>query len=240
MAGPTLHTADSKVDQTTLPATDETDPKDQTVDRPDNVSEGDLIAFFWLVQLRNREEDVTAPSGVTFIGFAGDPDNRGRPSLTAWYKVAGSSEPSTYTFTTEADFSGFGNETATLVAMRVTGFNDSSIVHLFADASSLQNAVNSLTISSETTTVDNLLRITGFSAFEDTATLSIQESVTEVSSGGSPHAHVVAHDEVATSPASSISSELSASATARQAGLYVLIEPGEEVSPVVNVMLAMH
>lgn len=93
-----------------------------TVNKPDNVSEGDLILIF-LGILGSTGAPVSAPSGFTLINQSGSTAS-GKAKVFAWYKVATSSEPGTYSI-------GFGGTTtlASWLSGRVTGHSSTTPIN---------------------------------------------------------------------------------------------------------------
>ncbi|MGH2768389.1 MAG: DUF7594 domain-containing protein [Actinomycetota bacterium] len=70
---------------------------DVALSRPSGVAEGDLLVFFLA---EHRPGSATPPAGTTLIRNDEDPSDL---RLRAWYRIAGLSEPSTYTFSGVSD-----------------------------------------------------------------------------------------------------------------------------------------
>lgn len=121
MANPVWHQADQK---SVLGAT-----TSETVARPDNVAEGDLVVVVWMLrQQAPALEDFTVPSGFVLWHSLITGDSQS-PNLLVWAKVATASEPVDYTFS----YTGTATENA-LLAGRVTGFD--ATVNLQVEVSS--------------------------------------------------------------------------------------------------------
>ena len=85
-AGVTYHEADTKTNET--PTTSAI----FTIEKPENVSEGDLI----VLMVGSRQYAFTPPAGFTLIARYADNSSTSRAAVQALYKIATNSEPSTY------------------------------------------------------------------------------------------------------------------------------------------------
>lgn len=72
-----------------------------TIPKPSGTVEGDLLiaSIYW----NDRNQDPTPPSGWTLLNFV--PSGATSSSIGAWFKVAGASEPSDYTWTSTGSVS---------------------------------------------------------------------------------------------------------------------------------------
>ena len=147
-----------------------------SIDVPPGFAENDLLIA---VLVTDADEAHATPSGWTQIDTGtGD----GRVTLTVWWKLASSSEPSSYNFTWGSGERAYG------WIMRFTGHDTANPIHTFAtDSGSSSNAPPTPAV---TTTVDNcmILRIGGFDdddITEDDTGLAGHTSITMDESGTS-------------------------------------------------------
>ncbi len=125
-----------------------------SVNRPLGVVQNDLILV--IIHFNNRPTTQPSSSGFTQItsavGNAGDP-----AAVYAFYKIAGSSEPASYTFTTT------GSQNHRIQAIRVTGHNTSSPI---GSTSSVRpgSAATSVTIPGVTTTNQSSVLVSAYTA----------------------------------------------------------------------------
>lgn len=145
MTAPTLHAADSTTVSLNTGAVGEI-----TCDRPGNVSEGDLLVAFLKT---SSARDVTSWtwSGWTLREVIDATTSSFRQGAV-WTRVAGPSEPASYTFTAVSD----GSDELSRVVMgivRITGHDPSEPVHV----SAVDSSTSDLIAPSVTTTVDDCL-----------------------------------------------------------------------------------
>ncbi len=126
-----------------------------SVNRPLGLVQNDLILV--IIHFDNRPTTQPSSSGFTQIvsaagGAANDP-----AAVYAFYKIAGSSEPASYTFTTT------GSQNHRIQAIRVTGHNTSSPI---GSTSSVRpgTAATSVTIPGVTTTNQSSVLVSAFTA----------------------------------------------------------------------------
>lgn len=150
VAGPVLHTSGQKTASGT--------GNSLSVAKPDNVSEGDLIVLIFSHQRSpaTATSSFSTPSGFTLIRSEHDASASNRVEVAAFYKIATSNEPSTYT-STVTTFTNTPQWKA--YAVRVTGFNPFAPIATHTGVNSGANSVNSGDISGINTTDDNSLII---------------------------------------------------------------------------------
>ena len=69
-----------------------------TVAKPSGTVEGDVLVALVMVQGTTTQQSITPPAGWTAVGGGGVPSGSVRIG-GVWYRVAGGSEPASYTFT---------------------------------------------------------------------------------------------------------------------------------------------
>lgn len=69
------------------------------ITKPDGVASGDVLVAFACT----NELTITVPAGFTQVALSANADTPGTFSGGMWYKVAGGSEPASYTFSKSAD-----------------------------------------------------------------------------------------------------------------------------------------
>lgn len=125
------------------------------ISKPSGTVAGDLlIAAF----VSDGDSTLSSPGGWTLIQGGGSSPTDNTPSLGLWYKIAGASEPATYTFSSSSW------EELYIAILRYTGHNPGAPINASAIQNSTGNNGNSTpTAPSVTTTVDNcrILRIFG-------------------------------------------------------------------------------
>jgi hypothetical protein len=157
-SGPLWHSADQKQASGT--------GESGSVDRPDNVSGGDLIILVFASQNSRSGTDplFTAPEGFTLIRSEQDESGTDRPEIAAYWKIATGSEPAGYEFTRAT-----GTNAWKVTAGRVTGHDPVNPISTTSGDNSGSSGVISLTIPGLTTTNDNSLVIGAVSVRGDGA-----------------------------------------------------------------------
>ena len=119
MANPVWHTAD----QVLLNGSNASTAWD--INKPANVAEGDLLVLVYNSYasiVGNGTALTTVPSGWTMVDYEqSDDGSAARPEVSIWYKVAGASEPASYTWAATGNTAGF-----TAINGRVTGFDSAT------------------------------------------------------------------------------------------------------------------
>ena len=126
------------------------------VSKPSGTVQGDLlIANF----VSDGSSTLSAPGGWTLVEGGGVNPVDNTPSFGVWYKIAGASEPSNYTFTSSA------SEELYIAVLRYTGHDPSAPIN----ASDIANSSGSTTPTAPTvtTTVDNCKILRVFGADDD-------------------------------------------------------------------------
>ncbi|MFZ6014785.1 MAG: peptidoglycan-binding protein [Patescibacteria group bacterium] len=129
------------------------------INRPTGVSSGSFLIAGLTVNGGNGVT-ITPPSGWTLIRRT---DNGGNVVLASYYKVAGGSEPSSYTWTLSR---AFGNSRASGGIIRYSGVNNSDPI----DASSGNTGNGSTASAASIDTVWNNDRVVVFFGIDDNAT----------------------------------------------------------------------
>ena len=132
-----------------------TNTTNPTVNRPSGVLQNHLIIV--IIHFDNRPTSAPSNSSFTLITSAAGGSANDPAAVYAFYRIAGSSEPSTYTFTTT------GSQNHRIQAIRVTGHNTSSPI---GSTSSIRpgTAATSVTIPGVTTTNQSSVLVSAFTA----------------------------------------------------------------------------
>ncbi len=152
VAPPVWHDAD----QRTASGTDTS----LSVARPSNLSAGDLVILL-MTQQRSPVSSgsaFTTPTGFTRIRSEHDTSQTDVPEVTAFYKIATASEPTSYT-STASDFGGGANPQWKAVAARVTGHEPQNPIGSHSGVNSGSNSVPGITIPELATSVKNSLLV---------------------------------------------------------------------------------
>ena len=147
----------------------------QTVNRPQNVSEGDLI----IVTLHYRMTNLTITSSDGFQLIRNETsgvDGNSRGTVAAFYKVATASEPATYTFTTSGNAAGNANWRA--VANRVTGHDMANPIGNHAGSNSGVTTGTSRTVTSINTSLNRSLLVGAVTIRDNVTNLTVPTGMT--------------------------------------------------------------
>lgn len=130
-----------------------------SIDRPDNVAAGDMIILIFTQTKASTNvatSGFTAPSGFTLIRTEHATGSESRPEIVAFYKIAGSSEPTTY----ESTATNFNRSPLwKALAVRVTGQDSEQPIASVSGANSGSSSVSTLTLPSLATTNNNSLLV---------------------------------------------------------------------------------
>jgi len=192
-----------------------------TINKPAGTVQGDLLAAVISHQSGNNRS-MTAPAGWTAIPGT-DVWEGSNTHVHGWYRVAGASEPASYTFTLTG---GDGRDTAGGI-IAISGANQTTPINASAGQSNGGNASTSVPAPSITTTVPNALLIyagTGASAATYIPPGNMAEQFDRATSGTYRVSIETATQALANSGATGTRTAL-ASTSVRSIGLMFAVRP---------------
>jgi len=130
------------------------------VDKPTSTAEGDLLIGF--LSTDGVETHTSPESGSWNIILENESEGSGKQTFSVWYKIAGASEPSTYTFTTGS------SEDMYAWIIRITGHSATSPIHKIRVN---EGDSGDAAIQVVTTDHDDCLIISAFGADDDDITV---------------------------------------------------------------------
>ncbi len=189
-----------------------------TIDTPPGVANGDLL----IAALVTDGEETLSPaaSGWTELYMLSDDDEK--MTLGVWWRLAGSSEPSNYTFDWGSSEQAYG------WIMRFTGHNPANPIN---DDATSEGKSSSAATSAVTTTEDNcmILRIGGFDDDDinvDDAGMTDHTTITcDESGGGSSSCSGAAAYQIQSSAGSSGTADFTITKSEEYRTITIAIEP---------------